>query len=253
LKQPTAVDRIFNMAGKGIFITGTDTGVGKSIAAAVIARILHERGVNVGVMKPVTSGCLGENGGLMSGDAELLAWSAGLPGVDFDSAPYLLRRPIVPSEAASMDGTRIDFSLIGDAFYRLATRHDFVIVEGAGGLMVPLAGELLIADLINYLQLPLLVVARPALGTINHTLLTCFSARQLGITVCGVIINDYPEQPDFAEQCAPRLIGSLAGAPLLDVFPHTEGSDPREIVAGLATRLAGEHATHAMLRLIGAI
>jgi dethiobiotin synthetase len=117
--------------------------------------------------------------------------------------------------------------------------------------MVPLAGGLLIADLVKHLSLPLLVIARPNLGTVNQTLLTCFAARQLGITVSGVIINNYPEQPGLAEQSAPHLIASLAGAPLLGIFPHLEGDD-REVVAGLAARLAGEPATRILLREIGA-
>lgn len=117
--------------------------------------------------------------------------------------------------------------------------------------MAPLAGGLLIADLAARLGLPLLVVARPGLGTVNHTLLTCFAARQLGLTVQGVVINDYPDQPGAAEQSAPHLIDSLAGAPLLGVFPHEEGKDQRDIVARLAERLAAEPATRIMLREIG--
>ncbi|HEY6872430.1 MAG TPA: dethiobiotin synthase [Geobacteraceae bacterium] len=239
------------MKTKGIFITGTDTGVGKTVAAAAIARLLKERGVNVGVMKPVTSGCTEEGGKLVSEDAELLAWSAGCDPADPDIAPYLLRQPLAPSLAAARDGVRIDFGRIRDAYERLAVRHSFMIVEGAGGLMAPLAGGLMVADLIGSLGLPLLVVARPGLGTVNHTVLTCFAAKQIGLRVAGVIINDYPDQPDVAEQSAPHLIDSLSGAPLLGVFPHGEGEGPREVVAQLAARLAAEPSTRIMLREIG--
>jgi dethiobiotin synthetase len=238
---------------QGIFITGTDTGVGKTIAAAALARLLHERGMNVGVMKPVTSGCREVDSRLVSEDAELLAWGAGLTGVDADVAPYLLRQPIAPAEAASREGVRIDFRIIGKAFARLASHYDFVIVEGAGGLMVPLVDGLLISDLVNYLSLPLLVVTRPNLGTVNQTLLTCFAAKQLEITVSGVIINNYPLQPGIAEQSAPALIGSLSGTPFLGIFPHQEGTNPQEIVAGLATWLAADPATPVMLREIGVL
>lgn len=241
------------MSVKGVFITGTDTGVGKSIVSASLAMLIRDRDRNVGVMKPVTSGCREEDGRLVSDDAELLAWSAGLPAVDSDMAPFLLRQPIAPSEAAYLEGKRISINHIAEAFERLSARHDFVIVEGAGGLMVPLDGTFLIADLVKYLRLPLLVVARPNLGTINHTLLTCFSARQLGINVSGVIINNYPENPDFAVQSAPPLIGSLAGAPLLGVFPHVAGADAREVVAELAARIGAVPATEVLLREIGAI
>jgi dethiobiotin synthetase len=241
------------MPPKGIFITGTDTGVGKTVAAAAIARLLKDRGMNVGVMKPVTSGCLERDGRLVSEDAELLAWGAGVDQADPDIAPYLLRAPLAPCVAAAMEGTRIDFTLLCQAFDRLANRHDFMVVEGAGGLMAPLAGGLMVADLIARLKLPLLVVARPALGTVNHAVLTCFAAKQLGLTVQGVIINNYPEHPDRAEESAPHLIDSLAGAPLLGVFPHCTGADPHEVVTQLTARLAADPATRIMLREIGAI
>ena len=128
-----------------------------------------------------------------------------------------------------------------------------MVVEGAGGLMAPLAGGLLVADLVGRLKLPLLVVARPALGTVNHTVLTCFAAKQLGLTVRGVIINDYPEYPDQAAESAPHLIDSLSGAPLLGVFPHNSGADPHEVVEQLTARLAADPATRILLREIGAL
>lgn len=239
------------MTEKGIFITGTDTGVGKTVAAAAIARLLKERGVNVGVLKPVTSGCVEIDGRLVSEDAELLAWGAGCDPTDPDIAPYLLREPLAPSLAAARDGVRINFGRIKEAFDRLAARHDFMIVEGAGGLMVPLAGGLMVADLVACLGLPLLVVARPGLGTVNHTVLTCFAAKQLGLPVAGVVINNYPEKPDRAAESAPHLIDSLAGAPLLGVFPHCGDGEPRVVVARLAMKLAAEPASRIMLREIG--
>ena len=239
------------MPAQGIFITGTDTGVGKTIVAAAIARLLKLRGVNVGVMKPVTSGCIESGGKLVSEDAELLAWGASVNPDEPDIAPYLLKTPIAPCVAASMEGVRIDFGRIRDAFDRLAARHGFVIVEGAGGLMVPLAGGLLMADLVARLDLPVLVVARPNLGTVNHSVLTCYAARQLGLTVKGIIINNYPEHPDRAEESAPHLIDSLAGAPLLGVFPRCGNNSPRDIIETLTSRLAADPATRIMLREIG--
>jgi len=239
------------VSSRGIFITGTDTGVGKTVAAAAIARLLRDRGINVGVMKPVTSGCDCPEGKLRSDDAELLAWGAGCDPADPDIAPYCLAAPIAPSVAAAMEGVRIDFSRIRDAFDRLAARHDFMIVEGAGGLMVPLAGGLMVADLIGRLSLPALVIARPGLGTVNHTVLTCFAAKQLGIETRGVIINDYPETPDRAAESAPHLIDSLSGAPLLGIFPHVSGDDLRGVVESLAATLAAGPATRILLREIG--
>ncbi len=235
---------------RGIFITGTDTGVGKTIVAATLARLLKMRGVNVGVMKPVTSGCREEDGRLVSDDALLLCQAAGTSCTD-DVAPYLLREPVAPAEAAKRDGIVIDFGRIREAFERLAASHDYVIVEGAGGLMVPLAGGLLVADLARQLDLPLLVVARPNLGTINHTVLTCFAAGQMELRVAGVMVNNYPASPGLAERSAPHHIGSLCGAPVLGVWPHRDDIDESEVVEGLADWLDGQAETDIILRELG--
>jgi dethiobiotin synthetase len=235
---------------RGIFITGTDTGVGKTVVAAVLARLLRMRGLSVGVMKPVTSGCREEAGRLLSDDALLLCQAAGVECTD-DVAPYLLREPVAPAEAAKQDGVVIDFARISAAFDRLAAAHDYVIVEGAGGLMVPLAGGLLVADLARQLDLPLLVVARPTLGTINHTVLTCFSAQQMELKVTGVVINNYPDAPGLAERSAPHHIGSLCGAPVLGIWPHRDDIDELDLVEGLADWLDGQAETDIVLRELG--
>ena len=238
------------MTPRGIFVTGTDTGVGKTIVAATLARLLRMNGVSVGVMKPVTSGCREENSQLVSDDALLLCQAAGNP-LSEDVAPYRLREAIAPAEAARLDGVRIDFSIIKASFDRLASSYQYVIVEGAGGLMVPLSGGLLVADLARELGLPLLVVARPGLGTINHTVLTCFAAQRLGLQVAGVIINGMPEHPGLAEQGAPHQIGSLCGAPVLGIWPQRNEVDEIEIVDELAVWLDGQAETAIVLRELG--
>lgn len=232
---------------RGIFITGTDTGIGKTVVTAVLARLLAESGRRVAVMKPVTSGCDERNSTLFSADAELAAWGAGVDPANPDIAPVLLRAPLAPSEAAKLEGVRIDFEKIAAAYDRLARDADIVLVEGAGGLMVPLAGGLLMADLAKRLDLPLLVVARPGLGTVNHTLLTTYAAGQLGLRVTGIVINGFPDSPDQAEGTAPHLIGTLAGAPLLGLFPRMSG-DEREIVTGICEQLRRDPLTGILLR-----
>lgn len=238
------------MAPRGIFVTGTDTGVGKTIVAATLARLLRMNGVKVGVMKPVTSGCREENGRLISDDASLLCQAAGL-AVSDDIAPYCLREALAPAEAAKIDGVRIDFSVIKAAFDRLVSSYDYVIVEGAGGLMVPLSGGMLVADLARELDLPLLVVARPGLGTINHTVLTCFAAQKIGLQVAGVIVNGMPEHPGLAEKGAPHQIGSLCGAPVLGIWPQRNEVDEMEIVDELSAWLDGQSETSIVLRELG--
>jgi dethiobiotin synthetase len=235
---------------RGIFITGTDTGVGKTVVAATLARLLVLRGVKVGVMKPVTSGCSEQDGRLVSDDALLLCRAAAVT-CSGDIAPYLLREPVAPAEAAKLDGVRIDFSAITSAYDRLSACHEYMIVEGAGGLMVPLAGGLLVADLVKLLDLSLLVVARPDLGTINHTVLTCFAAQQLGLTVAGVIINGYSDNPGLAERSAAHQIGSLCGAPVLGCWPQYERDDELETVDSLADWLGGQPETDIVLRELG--
>lgn len=234
---------------QGLFITGTDTGVGKTIVTAALARALRLRGVRVGVMKPVTSGCVERNGELVSEDAELLAWAAGIE-CDEDVAPYRLREPIVPVEAAERDGIRISFSNILEAYRRLAAQYDFILVEGAGGLMVPLSGGLLVADLVKQLELPLLVVARPDLGTINHSVLTCFAAGQMGIDVKGVVVNRFHANPGLAERGASHQIGSLCGAPILGIWDDLPGSQ-EEIVERLAAKFNADPKSDIILRVLG--
>ena len=239
-----------SIIAKGIFITGTDTGVGKTVFSAALARLLKNRGVNVGVMKPVTSGCTEQHGRLVSDDAELLAFGAGI-AVTADVAPYLLREPAAPSVAADIDQIRIEFSRIMAAYHRLCDEYEYIIVEGAGGLMVPLTGGLMVADLAKLISLPLLVVARPDLGTVNHTVLTCFVARELGLEVKGTIINNFPTSPDRAVASAPHLIDSLSGVPLLSRLPAFPDLDDKSRVEILADWLACEPATRILLREIG--
>jgi dethiobiotin synthetase len=238
------------MAPRGIFVTGTDTGVGKTIVAATLARLLRMNGVSVGVMKPVTSGCREAFGKLVSDDALLLCQAAGIPFSE-DVAPYRLREALAPAEAARIDGVRIDFSAIKASYDRLASIYQYVIVEGVGGLMVPLSGGLLVADLARELALPLLVVARPGLGTINHTVLTCFAAQQMGLQVAGVIINGMPEHPGVAEQGAPHQIGSLCSAPVLGIWPRRNELDEMQIVDEMACWLDGQAETGIVLRELG--
>jgi dethiobiotin synthetase len=221
------------MTTNGIFITGTDTGVGKSVVTAVLARFMRTKGLKVGVMKPVTSGCAFADGKLVSEDAELLKWAAGTASTDADISPYLLKEPLAPSVAAAIDGVTVRFDTIRQSFLRLTAVNDIVLMEGAGGLMVPLTENRLVSDLIRFLDLPAIIVARPNLGTVNHTLMTCFCAKQMGIEVKGVIIGNYPENPGPAEVYAAGMIEERSGVPVLGVFPHIGSEDPKEQVEGI--------------------
>lgn len=217
---------------KALFITGTDTGVGKTFFAAALARLLTRKGLRVGVMKPVESGV--DDVQTLGADANLLSWAAVNDQPAELVSPYRLQAAVAPSVAASHEGVKIIPSVIQEAFDTLCAQHDFVIVEGAGGLMTPIAGGFLIADMILMLQLQALVVCRPNLGTINHTMLTLFTAQQLGIKTAGYVINDMPDSPDMAEEKAPHSLGSLATDELLGVTPHIAETDHHQAVEKLA-------------------
>jgi len=157
---------------RGLFITGTDTGVGKTVIAAAIARCLRERGYRVGVCKPVATGAQWQNGLLLSSDTVLLAQASGLADRLHEITPYVFAEPCAPSVAARHAGRSLSLDDILDAVRRWSSHCDILLVEGIGGLLCPLTEQASVADLAHDLQLPILVVARTRLGTLNHTLLT---------------------------------------------------------------------------------
>ncbi|MFO0792527.1 MAG: dethiobiotin synthase [Candidatus Brocadiaceae bacterium] len=175
---------------KGYFITGTDTGVGKTLVAGGLAALYKTKGLNVGVMKPIATGCKRVSNRLVSDDAVFLKSLAGVDD-DYDLInPVSLEQPLAPTVAARLSNTKIDLDKLREAYGTLCERHDYLIVEGIGGLLVPIHEYYFVVDLANEMELPLIVVSRPALGAINHTLLTVSYAREHGLDVKGIIIND---------------------------------------------------------------
>jgi dethiobiotin synthetase len=172
-----------------IFVTGTDTGVGKTVATAALALALRETGVDVGVMKPIETAAVQREGRRVGEDAALLQRliAPGDPMEDLN--PVALELAAAPSAAAKHAGLVIDLSRIKEAYARLAGRHEVMLVEGVGGLLVPIDATTTMADLSLALEAPLVVVARQRLGTLNHTLLTLREAERLGCRVLGVILN----------------------------------------------------------------
>jgi len=204
----------------GIFVAGTDTGVGKTLIAGGLAAFYRKGGVRVGVMKPVESGCTRLEQGLHPHDALFLKkMSASADALD-DIVPYRLGHPLTPSVAAALEGVEIRLEMINRAYRRIAGRNDLMLVEGAGGLLAPLCRHLTGVDLIKLLGIPLIVVARNALGTINHTLLTVEHARRSGLTVLGIIINNCSTSPDLSSETNPGIIKELSGLPMLGVVPY---------------------------------
>jgi dethiobiotin synthetase len=170
---------------RGFFVTGTDTGVGKTVAACSLVRALRHAGVDTGAFKPVETG-VGDAGPL---DAQALREAAGGGASLARVCPLRFALPAAPYVAARVEGQEIDVPALLAAFEQQAARHRAVVVEGAGGLLVPITGEHDMASLAGLLDLPVIIVARTALGTINHTLLTLQAARQRGLTIAGVVIS----------------------------------------------------------------
>ena len=235
-------------AAKGVFVSGTDTGVGKTLVTAALALYLRRRGVDVGVMKPVETGV--DDTADLGPDASLLQWAAATDDPPELVAPYRLKAPLAPSVAAKREGIVIDVARLLETAGRLGERHEFLLIEGAGGLMVPLAGGLLMADLIRQSGLPLLVVCRPDLGTINHTLLTTFAAQAMGIPTAGFLINNMPSEPDAACASAPETLVNLATADLLGVLDHCHGND-REKAQQLSDQIPLLHTLPWLLMKLG--
>ncbi len=210
---------------RGIFITGTDTGVGKTFVAAGILKVMKSRGMSVCPMKPVESGCRLVNGKLRPPDAlQLLKISGVREDLDIIN-PYRLRHALAPSVAAEMEGVHIDKKKILDCYRKLSGRHDTVIVEGAGGLMVPVYRDYLFSDMIEDFGLPLVIVARSGLGTINHTLLTLEAARNRGIEVAGVVFNDSEQRRrGAAEKTSPEVVRRLGETAILGTIPYSRSA-----------------------------
>lgn len=174
----------------GIFVTGTDTGVGKTVVAAALLTLSRADGLDAVPMKSVQTGCLRKGGRLVAHDLECCLRMAGLTASTAEKnlmAPYRFARACSPHLAASQAGRCIAISRIVGAFLKLQERHACVIVEGAGGILVPLNERQCMLDLMKILAIPVVLVARPGLGSINHALLSLGVLRQAGLSVAGVI------------------------------------------------------------------
>lgn len=205
---------------KGIFVTGTDTDVGKTVIAAGLTAALRADGVNAVYFKAVQSGCPEGDGGLVASDARLAQTMAGLAEPLSMLTPVTLKLPLAPAVAAAQAGVSIDLEVIARAYRALAGRYDFLVVEGAGGLYVPLVDNtFLVLDLARWFKLPVLVVSRPGLGTINHTVMTVKTLEQAGLTVLGIILNQYPDNPNLAARTNPEVIEAISGRPILAKVP----------------------------------
>lgn len=209
---------------RGCFVTGTDTAAGKTVIAGAIAAGLRARGVDVAALKPVMTG-LDEPGSTdWPPDHELLARAAGT--VADEVALECYGPPVSPHLAAELAGRAIDPASLVARVHAAANGHELVVVEGVGGLLVPIARGFDVREMAKALRLPLLVAARPGLGTINHTLLTIFAARAAGLDVMAVVLTPWPRSPDRIERSNRATIASLGGV-AVEVLPEIERAEPQ--------------------------
>jgi dethiobiotin synthetase len=218
--------------GKGLFITGTDTGVGKTFFACALAAYLKASGYKVGVMKPAETGCDAGDGKIAPLDAIALKEASGSDLRLDQICPYQLRAPLAPSVAAQLEGRQIDIDRLIDTYHEISSGHDINLVEGAGGLMVPLLPSYTFADFAHTLKLPLIVVAPNKLGVINHLLLTLEHASCNALRVLGYVLNQLDSTPSMAAETNREALFSLTAVPCLSELPYETASK------GAATALA---------------
>ena len=231
-------------------ITGTDTGIGKSTVASAIAAALRRRGRDVGVMKPVETGCAPDAGGsLYPADAVQLRFFAGVDDPLDMVCPVRLRAPLAPAVAAREEGTRLELSTLVDLVGRFVGHHTISLIEGAGGLLVPLAAGATFADLARACDLRLIVVVGNRLGALNHALLTVRCAEGAGLSLAGYIVNALQAEVDAAARTNVAVLRELLGDALGEfpwMGPVSMTADDRNRLADTAER------TIRLDRLLGA-
>lgn len=211
---------------KGLFITGTDTSVGKTLIAGGIARILHQQGSTVGVFKPVASGCSHHDEGLVSTDAEFLRACSHCNFSLGDINPVGFVTPAAPIACEEHENRRVDFAAIAKAYEKICAESDVMIVEGIGGVRVPVSAGVDVLDMAVWFGLPVVVVTRPQLGTINHTLLTVDAVQNAGLKLAGIVISGYDaENATLAEETLPGILTQCTQTEILTIVPYDEGSN----------------------------
>ena len=204
---------------RGVFVTGTDTEVGKSVVAASICAALAAQGERVAAFKPAVTG-LDEEPGELGRDHELLASVASAGQSPEEVAPYRFGPPVSPHLAAELAGVTIEPAELVAA----ARALELVVCEGVGGLLVPITPGYLVRDRAVDLALPVVIAARPGLGTINHTLLTVEAARAAGLRVASVVMTPWPEEPTAMEQSNRAAVERLGRVPVSGLPRTTPGA-----------------------------
>jgi dethiobiotin synthetase len=215
---------------RGVFVTGTGTGVGKTIFSAGLAWALGKKGVGVGVMKPFATSQSIYSKKYRSADVAMLAKGAGTSESDAELNPVFYRLAAAPMMAAELlNQPPPDLNKVLSMLRALAARHEFMIVEGIGGIAVPVTPTHSVADFIKLTGLPVIIVTSPFLGTINHTLLTISACAQHGLRVFGVAVNMMPRRPNIVEEKIPETLARISRLPVVGIIPRLSSPSPATV------------------------
>ena len=206
----------------GIFVTGTSTGVGKTLVAAGLAWALRKQKIDVGVMKPFATANRVFSKRYRSQDTALLARASAVNDHDYDLNPFFYSIAASPLSATELKyGPPVDTEKALQKLKKLGRKHQFMIVEGIGGILVPLTENESIADFAKRANLPLIIVSTPTLGTLNHTLLTIMACKKLRLKIAGIILNKTSKKPDMVEQKTAPILERLTNIKVLAQIPFS--------------------------------
>jgi dethiobiotin synthetase len=214
---------------KSYFITGTDTGVGKTLFTAALAASLRKLGVNVGVMKPVATGLL-QKTDFKSSDVSILHDAVKASDSQDEINPIFMPLPISPYDASKILDIPFDKKIIFEQFRKLKNKHDVMLVEGIGGIMTPLTKDYFVANMIKEMGLEAIIVTRSTLGTLNHTMMTVNTCHDYKIPLKGIIINNYDEKGGPAETNSPITLYEITNVAILGVLPFVKGCQSYEMI-----------------------
>ena len=212
---------------KAYFITGTDTGVGKTSITSGLAGFMHKRGVNVGVMKPIATG-YPQKTGFKSSDVTKLVEATSIKDPEELINPIFLPLPTSPYDATKLLESSVDMPLIFEQFKKLLAMHDILLVEGIGGIMTPITKNFFVADMIKGMDIETIIVTRATIGTLNHTTMTCKMCKDYGIKIRGLVINNFDEKGTPAEKNAPKTLYELTNVPILGTVPFIKDLNKTE-------------------------
>ncbi len=227
---------------RAFFVTGTDTDVGKTfVSVSLAAHFSLNGGLSVGVMKPFETGLPNDRSEGYPCDGLSLRAASGSEDDLSLISPYTFSLPLAPEPAARIDGKEIDLGIVDRAYERIVRNHDITIVEGAGGVLVPIMDGFFFNDLIRRWNIPAVIVSRLGLGTINHTLSTCRILQGQEIRVIGVILNDTEDIDKPAMRTNPDILRKYLSVPILGIFPPVKGIEGKTPDRECAARLCADH------------